>query len=92
MLILRNIINKLISYRVEEMLSSLLEQNMRIPIKKIKDFVYEIQLQNFQQPDKPTVRILKLGLSGSSLVVRQGGGYYDFLEYLDRKGFLSKDT
>ena len=33
-------------------------------------------------------KIVKLGLSGGMLVTKVGGGYYDFLEYLDRKGVL----
>jgi hypothetical protein len=32
--------------------------------------------------------VIKLGLSGGMLVTNVGGGYYDFLEYLDRKGVL----
>jgi hypothetical protein len=32
--------------------------------------------------------IIKLGLSGGSLVVKVGGGSMDFLEYLERKGVL----
>ena len=33
-------------------------------------------------------KIIKLGLSGGQLVVKVGGGYFEFLEYLDRKGVL----
>ena len=56
-------------------------------LNKIKDFIYEIkQVQaNGNQGEKEVSRIVKLGLSGSSLVVRQGGGYYDLLDFLERK-------
>ena len=33
-------------------------------------------------------KVVKLGLSGGILVAKVGGGYFDFLEYLDRKGVL----
>ena len=35
-----------------------------------------------------TKKVIKLGLSGGILMVNVGGGYFDFLEYLDRKGLL----
>ena len=65
------------------------EQNIKLPIAKVKDFVYELQFPNQYSNDKPVHRLVKLGLSGTTLMIRQGGGYTDFLEFLDRKGFLN---
>lgn len=61
---------------------------MQLPMAKVKDFIYEIQHANTDQ-GRPISRLIKLGLSGNALMIRQGGGYFDFLEYLDRKGFLN---
>ena len=33
-------------------------------------------------------KVIKLSLSGGQLVVKVGGGYFEFLEFLDRKGIL----
>ena len=44
---------------------------------------------NMAGGERQMQRIVKLGLSGTSLMVRQGGGYSDFLEFLDKKGMLT---
>jgi hypothetical protein len=36
-------------------------------------------------------KVIKLSLSGGQLVVKVGGGYFEILEYLDRKGLLRPD-
>lgn len=66
---------------------------------KVKDFVYQVLLPlpksdtynrvyiSSQRP-KEMVKVVKLNLSGGLLMVNVGGGYFDFLEYLDRKGVL----
>lgn len=77
----------------------LLEQNIKLKMTKVKDFVYQVTLPVPQgdsyttsyyasQKPKELVKTIKLGLSGGMLVVNVGGGYFDFLEYLDRKGVL----
>ena len=45
------------------------------------------QASTDQNPQYLT-KVIKLGLSGGQLVVKVGGGYFEFLEYLDRKGVL----
>jgi hypothetical protein len=66
------------------MLDQLMEQNITLTMKKVRNFQYEICM-------KPPLgrKVLKLGLSGGALVVHVGGGYLNFLEFLDRKGMLS---
>ena len=32
-----------------------------------------------------------LGLTGDRLLVRHGGGFLDFVEFLDRKGLIPRD-
>jgi len=49
-------------------------------MRKVRNFQYEISLKQR--------KLVKLGLSGGALVVHVGGGYFDFLEFLDRKGLL----
>ena len=70
-----------------------MESNIELKIKKQKDLIFEIQVpinsqvSNEQCPQYLT-KVIKLGLSGGQLVVKVGGGYFEFLEYLDRKGVL----
>eukprot|EP00347_Sterkiella_histriomuscorum_P001704 403371000 len=77
-----------VDFAVKDMQIKLEERNIPVKMIKIRDLVYEIvqssQL-NLDQP--PKSKQLKFGLSGSELVVRQGGGYVNFLEYIDRHGF-----
>lgn len=74
-----------------------MEQNIRLSLKKVKDCVYEIQVplnstlsqrSNSLPSSQLITKVVKLGLSGGLLVAKVGGGYFDFLEYLDRKGVL----
>lgn len=73
-------------------------------MKKVKNFHFEIALPlnssianteqstpphyHGQQSVKEITKVIRLSLSGGKLVVNVGGGYFDFLEYLDRKGVL----
>ena len=51
-------------------------------MRKVRNFQYEIS------PKPECRKVFKLGLSGGALVVHVGGGYFDLLEFLDRKGML----
>ena len=71
------------------------EQNIHLPLRKLEDYSYELEvLPNpwSQEPPLKTTMRLSLGLSGDQLIVRHGGGYYDFLEFLDKRGYLYPAT
>lgn len=69
-----------------------MESNIELKIRKQKDLIYEIQVpfnsQTSVEYPHYLTKVIKLGLSGGQLVVKVGGGYFEFLEYLDRKGIL----
>lgn len=69
-----------------------MESNIELKIRKQKDLIYEIQVpinsQISAEYPQYLTKVIKLGLSGGQLVVKVGGGYFEFLEYLDRKGIL----
>ena len=47
--------------------------------EKLKE---KVRMQN-------SCKMIRLGISGDRLMVRSGGGYLDFIEFLQRKGFFS---
>jgi len=73
-----------VDIELQDLLSQLEEQNIEIPITKLADFSYELVMPE----GKKNVRLL-FKLSGTLLMVRSGGGYCSFLEFLERKGFLN---
>jgi len=65
--------------------------NISFNYKKMGDFQYELELpptHGWNGVKEKTCKV-KLAMTGNKLVVRKGGGYESFLEFLHKKGVLT---
>eukprot|EP00350_Pseudokeronopsis_sp_OXSARD2_P000448 CAMPEP_0170562988 /NCGR_PEP_ID=MMETSP0211-20121228/63539_1 /TAXON_ID=311385 /ORGANISM="Pseudokeronopsis sp., Strain OXSARD2" /LENGTH=105 /DNA_ID=CAMNT_0010880595 /DNA_START=280 /DNA_END=594 /DNA_ORIENTATION=- len=71
-----------VDFAVKELVCQLQEANINLDISKIKDFIFEIKNYPDYENGREVNRVINLRLSGNQLMIRTGGGYYDFLEFL----------
>jgi len=80
-----------VDFELRDLQANLLEQNVKLDFERVADFVYQIQLPpktGWNGTKEKKVKC-KLAVSGMQLVVRAGGGYQSFLDFLHRKGVLN---
>ena len=66
--------------RRKELMSNFLGGQNLLKTDQLKE---KVRMQNQN-------KMIRLGLSGDRLMVRSGGGFLDFIEFLQRKGFFTR--
>lgn len=72
---------------VQSIIQDIRDQGTAIEIQRIDNFMYQIQIPNVKQyqGEKFCIMKIKLSLSGGQLMVKTGGGFKLFLQWLGEK-------